>query len=189
MTMPGLSRRHLLAAAGAVLLTGCASLTPPVETIEPLPPDAQRLSGRLAVRVEGDADRSFSAVFDLLGDARHGQLQLSSTLGTSLAQARWQRDHILLQTSDSRYEFDSLDTLAERALGEPVPLEALIDWLQARPWPAAASTPLDPQQPARGFTQLGWEVDLSRYAEAALLVATRRQPAPTVTVRARLDRS
>ena len=174
---------------GLALLGGCSSLPAAPDSTPALPQNAAYLSGRLAVRVEGDSSRSFSADFELQGDARLGRLALSSALGTSVARAQWSPARIQLQTSDGSYQFSSLDALAQEALGEPVPLAALFDWLQARPWPAAGSTPLDAAQPARGFRQLGWEVDLERHASDGLVTATRREPAPTLTVRARLDRS
>lgn len=161
-------------------LTGCTSLPPSV------PPVGPHLSGRLAVQVEGDSSRSFSADFDLQGTAETGQLRLSSALGTSLAEARWTPVGIQLQTPDGQYRFANLTELADQAIGEPIPLAALIDWLQARPWPAAPSSLLDPAQPARGFRQLDWIVQLDRYP-AGLVLATRQSPTPTIRVRAKLD--
>ncbi|MEX8519872.1 MAG: lipoprotein insertase outer membrane protein LolB [Leptothrix sp. (in: b-proteobacteria)] len=140
----------------------------------------------MAVRIEGDSSRSFSADFELQGTADTGRLQLSSALGTSLARAQWTPGQIHLQTTDGSYRFADLESLAVEALGEPIPLAALIDWLQARPWPAAPSAMLDAGQPAKGFSQLGWDVLLDRYGDG-LVVATRRSPAPVVSVRAKLD--
>ena len=54
------------------------------------------------------------------------------------------------------------------------PLAALIDWLRGRPWPAAPSYAND-----AGFQQLGWQIDLRRYEEGAL-VAERASPPTTV---------
>lgn len=140
----------------------------------------------MAVQIEGDSARSFSAGFDLQGTAETGQLSLSSALGTSLAQAHWTPAGINLQTPDGHYRFNDLTALAKEALGEPIPLAALIDWLQARPWPAAPSQPLDAAQPTRGFSQLDWDVRLDRYQDG-LVIATRRLPAPAISVRAKLD--
>lgn len=138
------------------------------------------------MQIEGDSARSFSAGFELQGTAQAGRLTLSSALGTSLAQAHWTPAGIHLQTPDGRYRFNDLTALAKEALGEPVPLAALIDWLQARPWPAAPSQPLDTGAPARGFSQLDWEVRLDRYQDG-LVIATRRLPTPAISVRAKLD--
>ena len=60
-------------------------------------------------------------------------------------------------------------------------MAALIDWLRARAWPGAPSATRD-----GGFEQLGWRVDLSRFAEGWVVAA--RDAAPAVSVRARLER-
>lgn len=143
------------------------------------------LAGRLALRVDGSgAGRSFSADFDLRGDARAGALRLSGPLGTMLAEARWQPGSAELTTPERVERYAGLDAMAEALLGEAVPLAALIDWLRGRPWGGAPSTAGD-----GGFEQLGWTVDLSRHAEG-WLTATRpaREAAPAVQVRVRLAR-
>jgi hypothetical protein len=54
--------------------------------------------------------------------------------------------------------------------------------LTGHPWPDAPFTTT-----VNGFTQLGWSIDLSRWAEQALVEARRSEP-PAVLVRARIDR-
>jgi outer membrane lipoprotein LolB len=156
-------------------LAGCASLPPPAGT----------LSGRLAVKVDAhgsEAQRSVSANFDLRGDARNGELSLTTPLGTTLAHARWQPGEVVLNTSQGESHHGDLGALAEATFGERIPLDALFDWLHGKPWSGAASQPLVAQ---RGFEQLGWTIDLARYDEG-WVVASRRAP-PAVTVRAKLD--
>ena len=163
----------------AALLAGCATLPPPSD------PSAASISGRLAVQVPEPVDgtsepRSMSAAFELRGDARLGELNLSGPLGNTLAQARWHDGEAELLTTQGTRKFASLDDMSQQMLGEPLPLAALIDWLRGRPWPAAPSYAND-----AGFQQLGWQIDLRRYTEGAL-VAERASP-PT-TVRVRLDK-
>jgi outer membrane lipoprotein LolB len=161
------------------LLSACASLT------KPHAEGAQVLSGRLSVRVDSDPVRALSAAFELSGDATSGALVLSSALGATMAQARWSPGEAVLETPGNRANYPDLDTLAEQALGERVPLAALFDWLRGRPWAGAPSQALESGEP--GFRQLGWRVALARYAEG--WVEARRDQAPSVTVRARLDGS
>jgi len=166
----------------ALLLAACASIAPTA------PPGGESLSGRLAVNVAAtpqSAARSVTATFELLGDARNGQLNLSTPLGSMLAQARWSPTQVVLATPQGERRFVDLDDLTREVLGESLPLPALFDWLRGRPWPDAASRPTQPPAP-RGFEQLGWVIDLARYDEAS--VAASRSAAPVVTVRARLDR-
>ena len=169
--------RIAAAVAALALLAGCASLkTPHAE-------GAQVLTGRMSVRVESDPVRALSAAFELSGNAREGAMSLTSPLGNTLAQARWKPDDVVLETPGAQQRYPDLDTMAERALGERVPLAALFDWLRGRPWPAARSEALANGE--AGFTQLGWRVGLARYAEG--WVEARRDAPPAVTMRARLD--
>ncbi|MEY8877483.1 MAG: lipoprotein insertase outer membrane protein LolB [Leptothrix sp. (in: b-proteobacteria)] len=164
----------------ALGLSACQS-TPPA------PPDAApRFAGRLAIRVEGDADRSFSASFELHGSAQQGWLSLSSALGTQLGRAEWSpQQPARLLSSDGWRRYDNLDDLTTDLTGQPLPIAAWFDWLDARAWPKTTSTALaDASKP--GFNQLGWAVDTARVA-SGLVVATRDQPPPRVTVRVKLD--
>ena len=167
-------RRHAAFAAALWLLGGCASVSRP-------PPE---LAGRLSVRVEAhDAQpaRSVNTQFELRGDASAGELQLSTPLGSTAAQARWRPGQAELVTSDGTRRFADLDALAQELLGESLPLAALIEWLRGRPWAGAPN-----QSREGGFMQLGWQIDLSRIAEG--YVQAGRERAPALTVRARLDK-
>ena len=180
----------------ALLLAACATVAPPGEA-----PSGETLSGRLAVNVaatSASSGRALSAVFELQGDARVGRLNLSTPLGSMLAQARWSPAEVVLTTPRETRRFASLDALTREALGESVPIEAWFDWLRGRPWPGAPSAAVDvapaatanvstsPPPRASGFRQLGWRVDLSQFG-AGTIAAAREAPAPIVTVRIRLD--
>ena len=146
------------------------------------------LSGRFAVRVDGTdgaAARSVTAAFELLGSANLGQLNLSTPFGSVLAQARWAPGQVVLVTPKGETNYPDLDALTREILGEGLPVAALFDWLRGRPWPGAVSTPTSAPGDT-GFEQLGWVVDLARIDEA--WVVARRERAPVVTLRAKLDR-
>ena len=166
-----------------LLIAGCASVEPAAPVTV-----GDAFAGRLSVRVEplGSAPaRSLAAAFDLRGNPSAGTLGLSTPLGSMLAEARWQPGSVVLVTPQGTRRFADLDALTREVLGESVPIEAWFDWLHGRPWPGAASTP----QPAgTGFEQLGWTVDLSRFAAGAVS-ANRREPLPPVGVRIQLDGS
>ena len=174
-------RARAAALVAALLLAACAAV--------PTQHDAgESLSGRLAVKVDGEggaAPRSVSAAFELQGDPRTGRLNLSTPLGSVLAQARWAPGSVVLVTPQGEKQFADLDALTNEVLGESLPVAALFDWLRGRPWPGAASTASTlPAEP--GFEQLGWVVNLARF-DQAWVVATRAR-APAVTVRAKVDR-
>ena len=175
--------RAAAAATAAFLLAGCATLAPP-----PPAPAGETLSGRLALRVAaspGQEARSMTASFELQGAPGRGRFALSTPLGTMLAQARWQPGQVVLSTSQGETAYADLDSLTRDMLGESLPVAALFDWLQGRPWSGAASVPTSPPA-APGFRQLGWNVDLARFEEAT--IAAVREQAPVVTVRVKLDR-
>lgn len=172
-----LTRVACLATAVTALL-GCA--TPPTADTFPL-----TAAGRLSVRVEATPTQpaqSQTAAFEWRGDGSRGELTLLSPLGTQLARARWVPGDARLVTSEGEMRFETLDDLADRALGERVPLYAWPDWLAGRSWPGA---PVVPSANPPGFEQLGWVVDLSRHAEGRI-EAKRARP-PAVTVRIVLD--
>jgi outer membrane lipoprotein LolB len=166
-----------------VLLAGCA--TPPRA---PSAGPGTSLAGRLSVHVDptpASEARNVSANFDLQGSAEQGRLDLSTPLGTVLAQARWAPGAVALVTSRGETRFASLDELTREVLGESLPVAALFDWLRGRPWSGAPSTPTDAPTDT-GFRQLGWAVSLARFDEG--WIAARRDQAPLVTVRAKMDR-
>lgn len=167
---------RVAAALLAFALAGCAQL-------QKAPPDAvteARLSGRISVTVAGNVHNrgtGGAASFELFGGPQAGRLELTSPLGALVARANWQPGRVTLQTPSDERRFDDLDALTRELLGEAVPVAALFDWLQARPWPAAPH-----QKTAGGFEQLGWRIE----PKLPALVATRLAD-PVVTLRARLD--
>ena len=159
------------------MLASCATRPPTIETMP-------WTSGRLSVKVDAtleQAARSVSASFDLRGSDQNGELRLVSPLGTLIAVATWTPDQARLATPEGTQTYPDLDALSRQALGEALPLRALPDWLAGRPWRGAAS-----QVATSGFEQLGWQVDLARFADG--WVDARRNEPPAVLVRARLQR-
>ena len=163
-------------ALGAVVVAGCASVAPP----------ALLISGRLSLRVgasDTQAGRGMNASFDLLGTAERGELRLSTVLGPQIAAARWSPGQVTLSSTDGERRFASLDALAQAVLGEPVPLQALPDWVRGRPWPGAAARPAPD-----AFEQLGWQIDLARHAEGVVTASRSALPgAPGVVLRVRVE--
>lgn len=161
------------------VLWGCATSAP----------SAPGLSGRLALQVYAggpgsNVTQNVSAGFEWTGDALRGQLNLLSPLGSVLAQARWSEDGAWLKSSGgSSHRYVDTDAMAEQALGQRIPLAAVFEWLQARPWPQAPHRLVS----ATSFEQLGWRIDLTDHAMGRIL-AQRLDP-PGVTLRVQLDKS
>jgi outer membrane lipoprotein LolB len=177
--------------AAAALLPGCASTPPPLA--------GPVLAGRIAVRSEaapGHDARSASGQFELRGGPEHGQLVLTSPIGTVVARARWSGPaaglaraagaaDIELEANGGTRRFDNFDDMTEAALGQSLPLAAMFDWLAGRPWPHAPAV-FDADRAA--FEQLGWRVDRSRYESDGLVAADRPLPPPALHVRVKIDR-
>lgn len=169
-----------LALVPALALLQACSVLPARTTPSADEPWAQ---GRLLLRVDAStraAAQSFTASFELQGNGNSGELRLLSPLGTRMATAQWSPQQVRLATPAGEQSFANLDELSRQALGEPVPLAALPDWLAGRPW-AGAPHQLQPQ----GFEQLGWQVNTSGRAEGT--VEARRPAPPAVLLRVRLE--
>ena len=143
-----------LALAATLVLVGCA--TPP----RPADRQAASWQGRLAIVVYSEPRESHRANFDLMGTAKAGELMLLSPLGTTVAQARWTQDAVLLTQGNSSVRYNDLEDLSAKLLGAELPIDALFAWLQGR-----------------GTRAAGWRADLCRLAEGRL-VAERQNPQP-----------
>jgi outer membrane lipoprotein LolB len=153
------------ASLAPVLLAACAQ--PP--RADPRPGEFAFWRGRLALRVENDENTAFFANFELSGSPHSGELRLSNSLGTTLAQLQWDGRRALLRSNGQARAFDSLDALATEATGTSIPIAALFLWLQGQ---AAAAD--------------GWWVDLTQL-ETGRLLARRREPAPVTELRLVLE--
>ena len=178
-------RAAALALSVLLALGGCASLKHQTAAVGE---GDLHLSGRLSVQVAGVAGGKASGgngAFELTGQPKAGQLELATPLGSLVARAIWRDGDVRLQTPEDERRFDDLDALTREMLGEAIPVAALFDWLQGRPWPQAANVPAGTGA-SSGFEQLGWQIDLAHFSEG-LIVATRSAE-PVVVLKARIDK-
>lgn len=147
-------------------LTGCATRPP-----QPSPPDnmASSWSGRLGLVIASEPPQQFHAGFELTGDAQHGELRLSTPLGSVLAELKWRPGEALLVQNDQTRAYPSVDALSAAVTGTAVPLRALFAWLRGVP----EEVP-------------GWRADLSGLPDGRLL-ARRLNPLPSAELRVILD--
>jgi outer membrane lipoprotein LolB len=151
------------------LLAGCAT---PTRTAKPLSAEQANTSewqGRISVQVQGDNPSSMSASFLLRGDAKNGELDLYSPLGTTLGALQWTPLWVQLSDGGKHQYFTSLAELTEKTTGAALPVEAIFGWLQGRDVQAT-----------------GWLADLSAMSQGSL-IARRTAPSPEVTLRIKLD--
>lgn len=162
-------RLHAFCAAFAValaLLAGCAN---PPRVANQSGPTVTHWSGRLALRVDSDQVQSFSAGFELKGDARTGQLSLYSPLGATMAQLVWAPGDARLRWDGKERGFDSLDALTRQATGTELPVASIFQWLAGENAETA-----------------GWQADLRELSKGRL-VARRSAPPPAVEMRLVLE--
>ena len=162
-------RAWWLALLMGVMLTGCAT---PSRTSKPLSAEqanSPEWQGRISVQVQGDNPTSMSASFLLHGDAKNGELDLYSPLGTTLGALQWTPHLVQLSDGGKHQYFTSLAELTEKATGAALPIEAIFGWLQGSDVQAA-----------------GWLADLSAAPQGSI-TARRTAPAPEVTLRIKLD--
>jgi len=133
-------KRILLLAA---FVAGCAQveIKPPAGALE------FSLAGRIAARY---GKESFSGNI-AWRHARDGdELLISTPTGQGVAQIVRQGDAVLLKTAEPReYRASDSESLTERVLGFPVPLEGLAQWVQGKPAPQLESR--------------GWKVEYQEY--------------------------
>jgi outer membrane lipoprotein LolB len=152
-------------------IAGCAN---PTRDNDSNNPDKPPWHGRLAVRVEADSlhnlAQSFSAEFELTGNALSGELTLYTPFGNTAATLSWSpQTAILLANGDVRY-FDSLDNLIKQTVGTEIPVAALFAWLSGD-----------------NLIADGWHADLSQQASGKI-TARRTEPSPLAELRLVLDK-
>ena len=154
----------------SALMAGCATpsrtATKPLSAEQASSPEWQ---GRISVQVLGDTPSSMSASFLLRGDAKNGELDLYSPLGTTLGALQWTPQLVQLSDGGKHQYFTSLAELTEKTTGAALPVEAIFGWLQGRDVQAT-----------------GWQADLSALSQGSL-IARRTAPSPEVTLRIKLD--
>lgn len=186
MIRPGLTfLRLLLLICVAGVVAGCAAprkIGPDSETV------FQR-TGRFSVTV-----KAFSGVPDAVQGGFSWRdsgsmltLDLANPLGSTLARITVQDGIAVLTHSNGVQEYaDDADGLAEKALGSPVPVSGLRDWLRGQTGPAPAHEQhTDDTGRLTAFTQDGWRVRLSRYDSQGptVLQMNRRDAQRDVSVR------
>lgn len=126
-------RRRFLFCAALTLATlgGCASVAPLPAGVRSYADDLT-LSGRLSLRypVQGKT-QSVQGKFLWIQQRDHTDIELYSPLGQTIARIAIRPGVATLeQSGGQRYSAASPDALTEEALGWPLPVDGLRDWLQ-----------------------------------------------------------
>lgn len=160
-----------------------APLLPPLPPLSALPSQIlahTEWSGRWVLKLGDEGAPSFSAGFELQGNAARGRLLLLSPFGTVLAQMDWEPHQAQLHTGDQVRQFSSLEALLENlqplqplesTAKIPIPVAALFDWL--------AGTPT--------VTTTGWKADLTAIDQGRM-TAVRSISGSQATLHIQLER-
>ncbi len=148
----------LLLLAGAV--AGCATVRSPGPA-----PGGFELRGKMGI-VRGD--ESYSARFLWRQDGSDFSIDLWGPLGQGRVLLTGRRDFLELRDGDGTVVSSGTpESVMQRHLGWSLPLAVLPEWVRGRPAPSPAASALtwDTAGQLSGFTQLGWQVELARYAQ------------------------
>ena len=183
--------RRLSVALICLLIAACATPTPSAH-------DAAGFErqGRFAMR----AQSPFEQPKAVQGNFRWQQtrtgwvLSLSSPLGATLAQLTVDSTGAALRTPDAPDQrAASATALLQQAIGEPVPIDALEDWIQGRLGSARGITDITRDSAGRvtRFTQANWQVTFDRYDSQGptRMVLSSQQQQRDVVLRLMVDPS
>lgn len=178
-------------------------------------PAAIDLQGQLSIKLQALGDQPAKGVslgFFFHGHPGAGRLELMTPLGSQIAQVGWTRAGAWLQRAggrvgdpppdssfgpdfpasapdDGRERFDSVDAMSERVLGEAIPLQTLIHWMQGRADPDRPSVmPPDANLAPGTFTQDGWLIDTREWPRLLQAVRTAGPTLRGMQIKVRLDR-
>jgi outer membrane lipoprotein LolB len=183
-------RRWLLAAAGSLVLAGCAA---PPRIGEGPAGQAFERSGRFAVSVNyfGGRQDAVQGGFAWHDAGRVLTMDLANPLGSTLARIQVTPRQAQMTRSDGTTESaPHPDALVEQVLGSPIPVAGLRDWLRGRSGADPVSgLERDAEGRPTAFMQNGWRVQLSRYDALGprLLQMNRNDANRTLSVRLVVD--
>jgi len=190
MSLGTIRLRAWFAMTVCTIVTACTSVPE-----APVGTDSAAFSrnGRFAITVT-ESDGQQQAVqggFSWHDDGSRYRLDLTTPLGSIQARVEGRPGHATLTKADGAiFEARDPDALAEEALGGPIPVSNLRDWMQGRVSDAAATNmQRDEVGHPVSFEQDNWQARLSRYDTQGpgLLVLQRAEPGRRIVVRLAID--
>jgi outer membrane lipoprotein LolB len=179
-----------LTLAAASILAACA--TPQRIPVTQQGTTAETLSrvGRFALRVQRPMEEpeAIQGGFAWQDDGRSLVLDLANPLGNTLARVESGPSGAMLRESNGRETFAAdPDGLAAQALGSPIPVAGLRDWLRGHvaAEPRGQVTARDERSRPTAFSQDGWDVRVSAYDDTGpvRLQMNRAEPGRTIEMR------
>jgi len=177
-----------------LVLVGCAAPTSPQSTRS----DFFTRQGRFAIQsqqVNGTTD-AVQGGFNWVDQGSKLTLDLTSPMGSTLARVQVSaNESVLTQSNGQQVHAKTPDELMLIAIGQPVPVLGLREWMAGRLAPQgnraipASDVVNNEQGRLSAFTQDGWRVELSRYdGQGPRLLSLRRdQDGQQISVRLVID--
>ncbi len=138
------------------------------------------LQGQMGIKLgawHSDPARGMSFGFFFQGQVEQGSLSLMTPLGSQVAQVDWTPTSATLRRvgpgGGEDIQRGSIEELAETALGEALPLQTLVHWMQGHPDPGLPHRTL---QDAGNFEQRGWLIDTHERAQGRVVATRQGQP-------------
>lgn len=169
-----IKNNFLAALFAAALLSACASLPQPPLSQQPVAPYREdiELSGRLSVNYLKDGQRaSLAGRFVWQQSAGRTDVSLSSPLGQTVAMITVTPESaVLTQSGQAPQVALDIDTLSAQALGWPLPVSGLRDWLQGYAIGADGSRFTASPSRDRVTTRDGWRLHFVSWQDDAAAI-------------------
>lgn len=138
------------------------------------------LSGRISIRQQ---EQAYYGTITWRHTERTDELTLAGPFGQGMAELRRNGDSAVLQLPNGeRHEAPTLEALADRLFGAPLPIAALPDWIRG----IAPDAHLDDQQRPLRLVLTDWTVEWLRYGDDGRPQLLSLE-SPDVGVRLRID--
>ena len=169
-----------LVCAGLVSACAQAPIAPRPSSTEAIETTSLELQSQMAIKLGAwgaEAPRGMSFGFFFQGQVERGSMSLMTPLGSQVALVEWSPTSATLRRIGPGGGEDvrrgSLEELAESALGEALPLQTLVHWMQGHPDP---TLPHHPTPEAGVFEQRGWVIDTRERSQGRILATRQSQP-------------
>lgn len=200
--------------ATAMTTSPAKTPTPPPQSGHPTSASVA-LQGQLSIKLLAMGEQAAKGVsmgFFFEGQPEAGRLELMTPMGSQIAQVGWSTkgawlrgsgsgaaptppepmlgpEHATGAVDDGVARFESIEALSAHVLGEAIPLQTLIHWMQGHPDPARPSVGhKDAASPAGQFTQDGWLIDTREWPRRLQATRPANGGLRGIQIRVHLDR-
>lgn len=145
---------------------------------------AWTVAGRIAL---SDGERGGTLSFDWQADGEHHRVGLRTTAGGKQWRLEFGPEYALLEGSDVDQLIGTLpEPLVEAAVGWPIPVTLMSDWIRGLPAPPDAALAFNTDGTLAGLRHDTWELQYQRYREQLGILLPQRMEAASGPYRVRV---